>query len=69
MQLLGEFQSRAVTQAGIQQDESRRPILDEIQRVGRVQGVSDNVAVLRQNPAEHLAQDGVVFHDQDGRRV
>jgi len=29
----------------------------------------DNVAILRQDSPKHLAEDGIVFHDQDGRRV
>ena len=32
--------------------------------------MSDSVAILlREDSAEHLAEDGIVFHDQDGRRV
>ena len=68
-QSFGQFQPPAVAQADIKEDESRHPLLEELLHFGSALCVLDRVTVLRQNSVQHLAEDGIVFHDQDRSRL
>ena len=67
--VFGKFQPCSITEASIKEDEPWRPVLDQVQRNGGRESLSDCVAFLCQNSAKHLAKDGIVLYDQNGRWV